>query len=100
MSVKVTAVIRKRSLFDPRAGTPYNATSLSLLNESGDEYGVERYFGAFSDVATLLIRESGASFELLLQCLSVYERNNLVEIALILENEERIANLGFNPKAA
>jgi len=74
--------------------------SLSVVNEDGKEYGLPRYLSEFRDVAVLLKREAGVTHEQLHERHASYERGEEVRICLVLENNEAIKKLGFEPKAA
>jgi len=74
--------------------------SLSVVNEDGKEYGLPRYLSEFRDVAVLLKREAGVTHEQLHERHASYERGEEVRICLVLENDEAIKKLGFEPKAA
>jgi hypothetical protein len=97
MSIKARAVIRREVMFDRKKplGKHYYA-ALQLFGEDGNEYGVTRYFsGGFPQVAALLQSEVGVPHEQLQDRYPRYEKGEEVRIALTLENEEAIANLGF-----
>ncbi len=74
--------------------------SLSVVNEDGKEYGLPRYLSEFRDVAVLLKREAGVTHEQLHERHASYERGEEVRICLVLENDEAIKKLRFEPKAA
>ena len=101
MSVNATAVIRKESKVDPTKPNDkdYRA-SLSILNEDGKKYGLPRYLADFREVAVLLKREAGVTHEQLHERFAAYERGEAISISLILESDEAIRKLGFDPKAA
>ncbi len=71
-----------------------------MVNEDGKEYGLPRYLSEFRDVAVLLKREAGVTHEQLHERHASYERGEEVRICLVLENDEAIKKLGFEPKAA
>jgi hypothetical protein len=101
MAIEVTALIRKETKVDPGRPNdkPYYA-SLSLLNAEGKEYGPPRFLSEFREVAVLLRREAGVAHEQLHERHASYERGEEVRICLVLENDEAIKKLGFDPKAA
>jgi cytosine/adenosine deaminase-related metal-dependent hydrolase len=105
MAIEVTALIRKETKVDPRKPNDkgYYA-SLSLLNAEGKEYGPPRFLSEFREVAVLLRREAGVTHGRLHEQLherhASYERGEEVRICLVLENDEAIKKLGFDPKAA
>ena len=67
-------------------------------NEDGKEYGLPRHLNEFRDVAVLLRREAGVTHEQLHERFAAYERGETISIPLILENDEAINNLGFDPR--
>ena len=101
MSIKATALIKKETKIDPRhPNDKAFYASLSLLNAEGKEYGPPRFLSEFREVAVLLKREAGVTHEQLHERHASYERGEEVRICLVLENDEAIKKLGFEPKAA
>jgi hypothetical protein len=101
MSIKATAVVKKETKVDPRKPNDKAFyTSLSVLNEDGKKYGPPRYLSDFRELAVLLTREAGVTHEQLHERFAYYERGEEVSIPLILESDEAIKKLGFDPKAA
>ena len=100
MSINATAVVKKENKIDPRHPTDKAFyASLSLLNEDGKKYGLPRYFSEFREVAVLLKREAGVTHEQLHERHAAYERGEEISFPLILESDEAIKDLGFDPKA-
>ena len=101
MSFKPTAIIKKELRTNPQNPKQIDFyASLALLNENNEEYGVPRLFSGFEEVAKLLDREAGVTYEQLQDHRARYDRGDEVRISLTLENEEAIKNLGFAAKPA
>jgi hypothetical protein len=103
MSVTATAVIKKEAKLDPKKPKDKDKAyyaSLSVLNQDGKAYGLPRHLSDFREVAVLLVREAGVTHEQLHEHHAYYERGEEVRLSLILESDDAIKNLGFDPKAA
>jgi hypothetical protein len=99
MSINATAVVKKETNVDPKKPNDQAYASLSLFNADGKEYGLPRYLNEFREVAVLLKREAGVTHEELHERFAAYQRGAEISFPLILESDEAINNLGFDPKA-
>jgi len=96
--IKATAVIRRESKTDPKTRNKAFYASLSLRDETGNDYGLPRYLSEFQEIGNLLQREAGVTYQELQDCVPRYERGEEVRISLNLEDDEAIKHLGFTPR--
>ena len=96
MSIKATAVVKKESIPNPRTGNNDIYALLALFDENEKEYGLPRRLANFDEVAALLTREAGVTYEQLNDRHPRYERGDEVRISLNLESVAAISRLGFN----
>lgn len=98
--IKITALIKKETRVDQRTGNKGPYAALSLLKEDGSEYGVQRYLGGYDQLAALLQREAGVTYEELQDRRAAYESGKTVRLRLTVDTDEQIKNLGFDPKGS
>ena len=99
MSIKCTAIIKRKSSPNPRTGNNELRPSVTLLDESGKVYG-PLLFQSFEQMAARLSSEAGVTHEKLQDCYARYDRGEELRILLNLENDAAIETLGFSPNAS
>lgn len=93
--MKATAVIKEEPKLDPRTRQKDLWASLTLLDESGKEYG-PLLFPNFEAAGARLTGEAGVTYEELSDRYPRYKNGEEVRIRLNLETVAAIGRLGFN----
>jgi hypothetical protein len=87
MPRKLIAVIRRETRVNTRTRNKSYHASLSLEDARGNELGLPRYFANYGEVADLLIREAGVTYEQLNDRAPLYDKDRAVKIHIRVDDK-------------
>ena len=87
MPRKLIAVIRRETRVNPRTKNKSYHASFSLEDARGNELGLPIYLANYGEVANVLIREAGVTFEQLNDRAPLYDKGRAVKIRITVDHK-------------